>query len=361
MDPLRGRYDGPSTGLPSGPLSGSGVEGEYEPPIGIVQGLSPGGPHELVGLPIRIDLMGGFPFSLPKAHVPPRMNTPAPKALAARAPVMYKPPAMPQRDFRADYPTAERFADAAGRLTRDIEGNPLNARWIVGRRLVGGEEKAFPTPKLDALAEALTGRGPESVSRSDPGHPLQGDDGGLAAQFAPDGRFEGQYGIFLADDLSKDAYLQTLGHEIGHSVDLHTAPPETRADLNAGRFGTRPDDPYIEEQLYRVCRDMNAPGAEHFGPTDAGYTREQAPAELWAEAPRAYLTDPNYMKTVAPDAARVIRETWNSHPEFSRVLQFNALPPFVTAVGGALGGALGLLGTSQSQDASSATTSTDIA
>jgi hypothetical protein len=53
------------------------------------------------------------------------------------------------------------------------------------------------------------------------------------------------------------------------------------------------------------------------------------------------------MKTPAPDAAKVIRKTWNAHPVFSIILQFNTLLPIVTA----LGSALGLLGAGQPQDA----------
>src|SRR5262249_1683772 len=71
-------------------------------------------------------------------------------------------------------------------------------------------------------------------------------------------------------------------------------------------------------------------------PQHRGYPRSEAPAELVAEAVRAYLTDPNYLKTVAPNTAAAIRSLVNSHPELSKLIQFNTL-------GGAagLGGALG--------------------
>jgi len=48
-------------------------------------------------------------------------------------------------------------------------------------------------------------------------------------------------------------------------------------------------------------------------------------AELWAEAIRAYKQDPNYMKTVAPNAAALIREHWNSNPTLRRILHFNSV------------------------------------
>jgi hypothetical protein len=44
-----------------------------------------------------------------------------------------------------------------------------------------------------------------------------------------------------------------------------------------------------------------------------------------AEAIRAYLADPNYIKTVAPKTAAAIREAVNSNPRLSKILQFNTI------------------------------------
>ena len=44
-----------------------------------------------------------------------------------------------------------------------------------------------------------------------------------------------------------------------------------------------------------------------------------------AEAIRAYLADPNYLKTVAPKTAAAIREAVNSHPILSKIIQFNTM------------------------------------
>jgi hypothetical protein len=57
-------------------------------------------------------------------------------------------------------------------------------------------------------------------------------------------------------------------------------------------------------------------------PQDYGYPKSDAPYEIVAEFLRAYLTDPNYVKTVAPDAAAVARAMVNSHPELSRARAF---------------------------------------
>jgi hypothetical protein len=59
--------------------------------------------------------------------------------------------------------------------------------------------------------------------------------------------------------------------------------------------------------------------------TTFGYSKKDAPFEYMAEAIRAYMADPNYLKTVAPKTAAAIREAVNSHPILSKIIQFNAL------------------------------------
>ena len=43
------------------------------------------------------------------------------------------------------------------------------------------------------------------------------------------------------------------------------------------------------------------------------------------EAVRAYMADPNYLKTVAPKTAAAIRAAVNTHPQLSKIIQFNSL------------------------------------
>jgi hypothetical protein len=47
--------------------------------------------------------------------------------------------------------------------------------------------------------------------------------------------------------------------------------------------------------------------------------------EYFAEASRAYMTDPNFVKSVAPNFAAAVRAAVNSHPRLRRVIQFNSL------------------------------------
>ena len=45
--------------------------------------------------------------------------------------------------------------------------------------------------------------------------------------------------------------------------------------------------------------------------------------EYIAEAIRAYLTNPNYLKTAAPRTAAAIRAAVNPNPRLNRIIQFN--------------------------------------
>lgn len=85
-------------------------------------------------------------------------------------------------------------------------------------------------------------------------------------------------------------------------------------------WGQKARDEVIEDELYAIYRDLNRP---HFGPRDLGYPALEEPKELWAEAIRAYMADPNYIKSVAPKTAAAIREAVNANPRLSSHIQFN--------------------------------------
>ncbi|MGI6854463.1 hypothetical protein [Mesorhizobium sp. 1B3] len=71
-----------------------------------------------------------------------------------------------------------------------------------------------------------------------------------------------------------------------------------------------------------------------YKPEKLGYKPgPEADAELAAELGRAYLADPNYVKTVAPKAAKWWRERVNTHPLFKDIIQFNSLAAALAPVG----------------------------
>jgi hypothetical protein len=65
---------------------------------------------------------------------------------------IYEPPRKRQRPFAEDYP-GDALTDRQGRLRRDIEGRPLRAEFVAGRRLpVKADERLSPDDIKKALA-----------------------------------------------------------------------------------------------------------------------------------------------------------------------------------------------------------------
>jgi hypothetical protein len=261
----------------------------------------------------------------------------APKAaemLAIRSPELYDPPALEPRSFARDYPVIERFADDAGNLARDIEGRPLTAEYVVGRRMVGGKDQAFPPAQLDALTEATTG------ARSAVA-PLRGRAVGEYEK-RPIGRdelealppheryshpgFQGR--VFLRKGLSPEQRPRVHTHETGHVLNDVSGTDRVYKAGKHGRpipFGEIPVTEGMAGELPRVYRDLNGGRM----PEDFGYAGDDVRSELMAEAIRAYMADPNYFKAVAPKTAAAIRAAVNDKPALNKIIQFNALglPP----------------------------------
>ena len=227
----------------------------------------------------------------------------------------FDPPKKPARPYEADYPEAVP-ADAQGRLLVDIEGRPLTARRVVGRNVVGGRDEAFPAEEYDALSKATTRFGTTTVS------PRYMDDvSGLKNALGVTFRDEsGPVSIALRSGLSKGEHRRTHGHELGHVVD------ELNGQLHA-------ED--VSQELEGVFNTQNNPARTFRGgeaddffrpvtPEDFGYEGEAVTREYWAEAIRAYLYDPNYIKTVAPRVAAAIRAAVNANPKLNKIIQFNS-------------------------------------
>jgi hypothetical protein len=98
------------------------------------------------------------------------------------------------------------------------------------------------------------------------------------------------------DQLTPEEAVRAKAHQLGHIIDHLAGPISTRG---------------LEDELEEVYNTLNnpnrtadkldaSPEAEQFRPEDRGFTGEAVAREYIAEAIRAYLTDPNYLKTVAP-------------------------------------------------------------
>lgn len=68
-----------------------------------------------------------------------------------------------------------------------------------------------------------------------------------------------------------------------------------------------------------------AVGSKPVTPWTYGYGVHEVPWEYTAEAIRAYMTNPNYLKTVAPRTAARIRAMVNANPYLSKIIQFNGI------------------------------------
>jgi hypothetical protein len=243
--------------------------------------------------------------------------------LAGKPPIgrtagVHAPPDKPPRPFSVDYP-AEPPIDSSGRLVADIEGRPLTAKYVAGRQVAGGEDMGLTPLKILDLATEAMGRPPELRS-------LRTLDE-RTGRYIPTSDPKGPQ-IWLLRDLIPDQRGLMLGHETGHLVhDL-----ADRMSLAQVRK--------LEPELKRVYSALNE-GKEGLRPLkvpqDYGYTEKQAPYELVAEFLRAYLTNPNYVKTVAPNAAAWARAMVNSNPQLSRLLQLNSLGGLGVLGGAAIG------------------------
>lgn len=229
--------------------------------------------------------------------------------LAARSAVLYNPLTKPLRPFAADYP-AGAATDATGRLTADIEGRPLAAPFVAGRRDVAGMDQPLSGADIAEIGARSAGARytavPPRQIANDAGWLVLGRDPQTGAPAAD---------ILLNRDLSGTQAERVAAHETGHLID----------EL-AGQIPTIG----IERELRGLYNTLNT-GRERMtgltGPQHAGYRGEDVPRELMAEAIRAYMADPNYLKTVAPGVAARIRGAVNAHPALSPHIQFNALAP----------------------------------
>ena len=230
-----------------------------------------------------------------------------------------RPPPKPQRPFAEDYATAPQI-DERGELLTDIEGRPLVAKFVAGRHFSGGPDVPLsPEDIKGAIAEAGVGL-----------MPLRARPDLMKTHSKSQGLYEGiDYnrgppdGTILLNRAYKPTVDFVTAHEFGHAID-HLA-----GMLSA----TLTDEEMIElRKVYATLRYRPVKGGPRLQPEHFGYRDERINPELMAEGLRAYMTNPNYFKTVAPRAAAKIRKAVNENPYLMDALQFNSL------------GAIGLVG-----------------
>jgi hypothetical protein len=123
-------------------------------------------------------------------------------------------------------------------------------------------------------------------------------------------------------------------HLLGHLIDWRAGERQDGTSGGISQEGIEAELRYVFNDLtnpeLNEARALDAsvtsetsPRYRDFGPEKWGCFGLEAQAELMAEAIRAYLQDPNYIKTAAPNVAYRIRQAVNPHPVLSRTIQFN--------------------------------------
>jgi hypothetical protein len=238
----------------------------------------------------------------------PLAPEPAPRIAASRDINMFPPPQLPQRPFRFDYRLGA-TADESGRLLEDMEGRPLVAKYVAGRRSAGGPDVALTTDEMKKALMDLDVRLVE-IARL----PLPDED--TAGVFA--GEMVGRRPVgdlYVKSTNSGADQVLTMAHEFGHAIDHY-----------ARYFSDHLTADEIAElrKVYATLRGgkRKTPVLQ---PESFGYPADQINGELVAEGFRAYLTDPNWFKVAAPKSAAKFRAAVNKNRWLKNVIQFNSL------------------------------------
>ena len=276
--------------------------GEFDPGPILEAAMLPIGTGAIVGLPMRA---GKAVKLVPVEHGPFAAGSGEAKSLESRSSGLYNPPDKPPRPFEADYP-AGGIADEPGRLQFDIEGRPLLGAHISGRRMVRGGDEAISPAQYDAISEGSIGSQPAGVPA---GALPRGSVGSYREIRGPDGP---ERTVKFLKTLDAAAAEKVVGHELGHMVDeLSGQIPVEGLNVEL-------------RQLYNTLNSGQERTRNLTGPQHVGYSEADVPRELMAEAIRAYMVNPNYIKTVAPKTAARIREYANNNPRINRTIQFNS-------------------------------------
>jgi hypothetical protein len=255
----------------------------------------------------------------------------AAESLAARQVSTFKAPVKGPRPFELDYKPADfpqgAPADAAGRLIHDFDGRPIaSTADIAGRRTLGGADEAVAPAELDPLTGKIFGRQYQLV----PASQLPRNAVGI---YDPN---TGQ--ILVYKGLPGEIRDMVTFHEVGHGLN-----DKAGAFFDLRRANMIPIKPGMLSELKTIYNDLNNsqlaaaraknpnvdPNDVHWGtgvtPQSGGYSDAHAPAELMAEAVRAYLTNPNYIKSVAPKTAAALREAINTNPRLNKFIHLNSI------------------------------------
>ncbi len=226
---------------------------------------------------------------------------------------MNPPPRRPQRPFAEDYGTAPSI-DEQGRLLDDIEGRPLGAKFVAGRRFAGEADEPLSAKDIKgAIAAAGIGIHHIKDTHPDVAKMLSKAYGG----FYVAGDAGSPQGEILLNIRPKSPHRNfVLAHEFGHAID------QLAGDISAT---LTPKEIAELSFVYADLRSSAIKDGHLLQPENFGYHGDAINWELVAEGLRAYMTDPNYFKTAAPKTAAKFRKAVNDNPYLKHAIQFNSL------------------------------------
>ena len=238
----------------------------------------------------------------------PEPDPPAPRIAQSRNISMYAPPGAKQRPLQFDYRRTP-VTDSTGRLLEDIEGRPLGAKFVVGRQFAGKGDVPLTPDEMKAALKDLDVRLVEM-----PNVPISG--GNTAGVFA--GEMAGWRPVgdlFIKSTMSAEDRNLILAHEFGHAIDHYA------------NYFTDNLTPAEIDELRKVYTTLRAGPRKTLvrQPEEFGYPPDEVNGELAAEGFRAYLTDPNWFKAMAPRSAARFRAAVNKNKYLKHVIQFNSL------------------------------------
>lgn len=161
--------------------------------------------------------------------------------------------------------------------------------------MVGAADEAISRSGLDDIGSLLGAAAQRFPAAS---AELKGNAGRYVADSAVDSSTRRR--IFIDQALDPQQAGRVQAHETGHLID----------DLIFGRVGpggAKLPTKGLTKELHGLYEELNTSGwfkpGRGMTPEGQGYRPDAAEGELVAEAIRAYMTDPNYVKTKAPKVA----------------------------------------------------------
>ncbi|MCL4183751.1 MAG: hypothetical protein KJ011_09930 [Burkholderiaceae bacterium] len=234
-------------------------------------------PVERTPTNVALAMLGLLPFMPSAGALGGKISGLLGRSDASKSASIYDPKPLPQRPFEHDYPNAGAAGgDGSGRVAVDVDGRPITAQFVAGRRTPGGMDEGLSRVDEDRIAVLLGIRAATAPRR---GADLGGDFGRYVHH---DRR------LIVDQALPFEQSGRVFSHELGHALDRHVQMP-------IGPGGSKIPTDGLSRELRRIYEDLNTAGNFKPGrgatPKTFAYKGDDIDRELMAEAIRAYMVD----------------------------------------------------------------------